>query len=177
MGQIGLSDGEVGEQDMAALKKTLNLSEFHTQRGQSPIPLIVLLTVCLLGRASETKFGGGTGTPDDPYLIYTAEQLNEIGADVQNLNKHFKLMKDIDLGGYTGIDFNTIGTSFGNFFSGVFDGSGRRIHNFTYTSGDRDYIGLFGFVRGENALIKNLGLINSNIDVGKGNNVGSLVGQ
>jgi len=139
--------------------------------------LFVLLAVCLLGRVSGVEFGGGTGIPDDPYLIYTAEQLNEIGADTENLNKHFKLMKDIDLGGYTGEDFNIIGTSFGNNFSGVFDGNGRRIHNFTYTSGERDYIGVFGCVRGENALIKNLGLIDANIDAGTGDNAGSLVGQ
>ena len=162
---------------MAALNTTLSLSGLHRQRGKSLMPLVVLLAVFLFGRASVAQYGGGTGTPDDPYLIYTAEQLNEIGADSQNLNKHFKLMKDIDLGSYTGADFNTIGTSFGNLFSGVFDGNGRRIHNFTYTSGDRDYIGLFGSVGGENALIKNLGLIDPNIDAGTGQNVGSLIGH
>ncbi len=141
------------------------------------MPLVVLLGVFLFGRAGVAQYGGGAGTPDDPYLIYTAEQMNEIGTDSQNIDKHFKLMNDIDLGGYTGADFNTIGTSFGNCFSGVFDGNGKRIHNFTYTSGDRDYIGLFGFVRGENALIKNLGLIDAHIEAGTGDNVGSLVGQ
>jgi len=141
------------------------------------MPLVVLLVACLFGRAGGAEYGGGTGIPDDPYLIYTAEQLNEIGADTENLNKHFKLMNDIDLGSYTGTDFNIIGTSFGNNFSGVFDGNGRRIHNFTYTSGDRDYIGVFGCVRGENALIKNLGLFDAHIDAGTGDNVGSLVGQ
>ncbi|MHC4546857.1 MAG: hypothetical protein ACYSYL_20460, partial [Planctomycetota bacterium] len=28
----------------------------------------------------EGKYGGGSGRPDDPYLIYTAEQMNTIGA-------------------------------------------------------------------------------------------------
>ncbi|MDT8303834.1 MAG: GLUG motif-containing protein, partial [Sedimentisphaerales bacterium] len=58
-----------------------------------------------------------------------------------------------------------------------FDGNGKRIHNFTYTSKDRDYVGLFGSVGRKNALIKNLGLIDVNIDVGEGQNVGSLVGN
>lgn len=162
---------------MVASNTTLSLSGFHTQHSQSLISLVVIFAVCLLSQVTNAQFGGGTGTPDDPYLIYTAEQLNEICADSDNLNKHFKLMNDIDLGNYMGVDFNIIGTSFGNRFSGVFDGNGMRIHNFTYTSGDRDYIGFFGSVGGESALIKNLGLIDTNIDAGKGDTIGSLVGQ
>ncbi|MBW7990695.1 MAG: hypothetical protein FVQ84_11860 [Planctomycetes bacterium] len=176
MGQIGLS-GEVGKQEMAALKTTFRLLGLGVQRNKTLMPLVVLLAVCLLGRVSGAEYGGGTGIPDDPFLIYTAEQLNEIGADSENLNKHFKLMNDIDLGGYTGEDFNIIGTSYSHRFSGVFDGNGKRIHNFTYTSKDRDYIGLFGSVGRENALVKNLGLIDVNIDAGEGQNVGSLVGN
>ncbi|MCP4612545.1 MAG: hypothetical protein GY845_27925 [Planctomycetes bacterium] len=166
---------------MSALKTTFRLLGYHPQHGKSPILKVVLLAVCLFGRASGAEYGGGTGIADDPYLIYTAEQLNEIGDDLENLNKHFKLMNDIDLGGYTlggytGEDFNIIGISNGNHFSGVFDGNGKRIHNFTYTSGDREYVGLFGYVRGENALIKNLGMIDTHIDAGTGRNAGSLIG-
>ncbi|MBC8471068.1 MAG: hypothetical protein H8D56_16475 [Planctomycetes bacterium] len=162
---------------MAGLNTNVSLSEHRRRGGGCPMPLILVLAVFLFGRAGGAEFGGGTGIPDDPYLIYTAEQLNEIGTDLENLNKHFKLMNDIDLGGYTGEDFNIIGTSYSQRFSGVFDGNGKRIHNFTYTSKDRDYVGLFGSVGRKNALIKNLGLIDVNIDAGEGQNVGSLVGN
>ena len=131
---------------MAAMNKVLRLPGLRQQRSKSPISLIVILAVCSFNQVTNAQFGGGTGIPDDPHLIYTAEQLNEIGADSENLNKHFKLMNDIDLGSYTAADFNIIGTSYGNRFSGVFDGNGMKIHNFTYTSADRDYIGLFGSV-------------------------------
>ena len=123
-------------------------------------------------------YGGGAGDPNDPYLIYTDEQLNMIGLFLCDLDKHFKLMADIDLSGYTGTSFNFIGTDYYyNPFSGVFDGNNHKIYNFTYDSNDRRYIGLFGYIRGENAEIKNLGLIDPNVDVGTGRDIGSLVGQ
>ncbi len=162
---------------MVDLNTTPSQSEHSLQVGKRSLSFVLLLAVSSFGQVTDARFGGGTGAPDDPYLIYTAEQLNEIGADSQNMNKHFKLMADIDLGGYTGTDFNIIGTSWSNLFSGVFDGNGKRIYNFTYTSEDRDSIGLFGFIRGENALIKNVGLINTNISAGEGDQIGSLVGR
>jgi len=164
---------------MTALNTILGFSGFRLQRFKFPISCLVLLAVSVLGRIAEGDFGGGKGTPDDPYLIYTAEQLNEIGAASENWDKHFKLMADIDLRGYTGTDFNIIGMSYTERFSGVFDGNGRKIHNFTYTSAEKDYIGLFGSVGGENenALIKNVGLINASVEAGTGQNVGLLAGN
>jgi len=38
----------------------------------------VLLAIFLFGRPAEAQYGGGTGEPNDPYLIYTAEQMNAI---------------------------------------------------------------------------------------------------
>jgi hypothetical protein len=122
-------------------------------------------------------YGGGTGEPEDPYLIYTAQQLNMIGLNSCHLDKHFKLMADVDLGAFTGIRFNIIGIDYRNPFSGVFDGNGRKIFNFTYTSTDIIYMGLFRFVQGASAEIKNLGMIDPNIDIGKRFGVGSLVGE
>ena len=124
----------------------------------------------------ENKYGGGSGTAEDPYLIYTAEELNFIGLFVCELDKHFLLCADIDLSGFTGTSFNIIGIDWDNPFTGVFDGNGHTISNFTYDSNDRDYIGLFGYIQHPNAEIKNLGLIDPNVDAGTGNYVGSLVG-
>ncbi|MGB2808044.1 MAG: GLUG motif-containing protein [Sedimentisphaerales bacterium] len=142
------------------------------------ITVVFVIFGCCL--SAQAKYGGGSGSPEDPYLIYTAEQMNAIGADAtwpNDLYKCFRLMADIDLSGYTGASFNIIGTSWNKAFGGTFDGNGRTISNFTYTSTDKDNIGLFGNVRGENAEIKNLGLINPNVDAGTGNSVGSLVGK
>ncbi len=90
-------------------------------------------------------------------------------------------MADIDLSAYTGTSFNIIGSLYGS-FRGVFDGNGKRISNFTYTSTDTNRIGLFGYVSGENAQIKDLGLIDPHVDAGTsaqyyvGQYIGSLVG-
>jgi hypothetical protein len=120
-------------------------------------------------------YGGGSGDPNDPYLIYTAEQLNTIGLIPCDWDKHFRFVADIDLRGYTGTSFNIIG-NYNTPFTGVFDGNGHTILNFTCDSNDRDYIGLFGYVDGPNAQIKNLGIIDPNIDAGTGGYIGSLIG-
>jgi len=125
---------------------------------------------------AEAQYGGGTGEPGDPYLIYTAEQMNRIGARTNDLDKHFKLMADIDLSKYVGMQFRRIGTRSSTAFRGVFDGNDKRIRNFTYASTNRDYVGLFGYVRGSEAEIRNLQLVDPNIDAGTKSYVGSLVG-
>lgn len=108
------------------------------------------------------KYGGGGGTAESPYLLCTAEQMNEIGVDSNDWDKHFKLMADIDLSGYTGTQFNIIG-NYSNPFTGVFDGNGHTISNFTYRATNESYIGLFGYIDSHSAEIKNLGLIDPNI--------------
>ncbi|MHC4316695.1 MAG: GLUG motif-containing protein [Planctomycetota bacterium] len=138
--------------------------------------ITVLLVICCCTLPAQAKYGGGTGEPNDPYLIYTAEQMNEIGLSVNwdDWDKHFLLCADIDLSAYTGTNFNIIGTGYSNSFTGVFDGNGHTISNFTYTSTGTNYIGLFGYVRGE---INDLGLIDAEVDAGTGRYVGSLAGR
>jgi hypothetical protein len=144
--------------------------------------ITILLVICCCCLPARAKYGGGSGTPNDPYLIYTAEQMNTIGADSNDWDKHFKLMADIDLSAFTGTSFNIIGERYydGGWvtkpFKGSFDGNGHTISNFTYKSMGRHYVGLFGYVdwRGE---IKDLGLTGPDIDVGRGDEVGSLVGS
>ncbi|MHC4536394.1 MAG: GLUG motif-containing protein [Planctomycetota bacterium] len=158
------------------------------------IPL--LITIFSLSIRIQAQYGGGMGEPNDPYLIYTAEQMNAIGAEPNDWDKHFKLMADIDLSIYTGTDFNIIGYTGtdlnmfdrNNTFTGVFDGNGHIISNFSYTSTDKRYIGLFGCVgatvpdaifaigKGKDAMIKDLELIEPNVDAGIGDDVGALVG-
>ncbi|MHC4676260.1 MAG: GLUG motif-containing protein, partial [Planctomycetota bacterium] len=124
--------------------------------------------------------GGGTGEPNDPYLIYTAEQMNAIGLNEDDWDKHFRLMADIDLGAFTGTAFNMIGyyVTYGHPdnkpFSGVFEGNGHTISNFTYSSTGIDFVGIFSFAW--DAEIKNLGLIDPNVNGGTGSVIGSLAG-
>jgi hypothetical protein len=108
------------------------------------------------------------------YEIWTAGDLQAIGADANYWDKHFRLMADIDLSAYTGTSFNIIGRGLTK-FTGVFDGNGHTISNFTYDSNGRNDVGLFGHIDDANAEIKNVGLINANV-IGR-NNVGSLAAE
>ena len=126
---------------------------------------------------TKTTYGGGTGDPDTPYLIYTAQQLNTIGLIPCDLERHFRLMNDIDLSGYSSTQFNIIGTDDEHPFSSVFDGNGHTISNLTLFSADKDYIGLFGCVRGVDAEVKNLTLLDAEINAGTGEYVGGMIGS
>ena len=71
---------------------------------KTTMKLWIILMVCLTLQSPtlSVEFAGGTGVLNDPYLIYTAEQMNAIGAEPNNWDKHFKLMANIDLSGYVG---------------------------------------------------------------------------
>lgn len=130
------------------------------------------------------KYGGGSGEPKNPYLIYSHRQMNEIGANPSDWDKHFKLMADIDLSVYTETFYNIISrwrglNRPGNItFTGVFDGNHHTISNFSYKSADENGIGLFGYIDDPNAEIRNLGLIDCSIKLNwfQGDYVGSLAG-
>ena len=109
---------------------------------------LVLWTICLAFLSSicwavDPNYGGGTGTHDDPYQIWTAGHLCNIRT---NANKCFKVMADIDMA-------NTPFT-IGYFYDGEFDGNGHVISNLC--------AGLFGECN--SALIKNLTLENISVN-------------
>jgi len=135
--------------------------------------IAALLTIFSAGVYAGT-YSGGTGEPNDPYLIVTAEDMNEIGADSNDWDKHFLMVVDINLADYNGTEFNIIG-DFGIRFKGVFDGNDHKVWNFSWDSSGRDYIGLFGCVDTEGQ-IKNLGLENIDVNAVNGSWVGGLVG-
>jgi len=118
-------------------------------------------------------YGGGSGEQNNPYLIYTADQLNIIGLYSCHWGKHFKLMADINLSDLTTGQFNLIGLP----FSGIFDGNGHTISNFTFDVNGVSYVGVFRWVDDSNAVIKDLGVVDANINVGKGRYAGALVGE
>ena len=43
---------------------------------------LLLVMLCFSGLTAQAQYGGGSGEPNDPYLIYTAEQMNTIGANL-----------------------------------------------------------------------------------------------
>jgi len=122
----------------------------------------------------------GTGTKDDPYLIHTPEELNLISLALCDLDKHFKLMADIDLSDFsydTALIAWDTDDAEGGFqgipFTGVFDGNGHIISYLTIMNAD--YLGLFGRLE-SGAKILDLGL--KSVDIkGTGSYVGGLVGS
>jgi hypothetical protein len=140
----------------------------------------LMISCVLLSCQGLWAYGGGTGTPEDPYLIYTPEQMCSIGLHPEDWDKHFRLMEDIDLSAYVGNQFNLIGlyraTQDPNDrvevpFSGVFDGRGHTVANFTYeVGGDEDPaqgwvqgFGLFRLIDGTSAAIRDLTLLDPNL--------------
>ena len=126
-------------------------------------------------------YGGGTGEPNDPYLITTAEDLMLLGDNPEDYDKHFILTADIDLDpilpGRKIFDRAVIAPrSFQRaHFTGVFDGNGHKITNLTIddTGAGNDYLGLFGYIGyGE---VRNLGLEGGSVSGDE--RVGGLVGD
>ena len=132
--------------------------------------LLTGFLICLLILPAQGQYGPGDGSSSNPYQISEPWHMNAIGVNPSHWGKHFKLMNNIDLSDYTGADFNIIGSGWDDPFTGVFDGNGYKIYNFSYGPIASDsYVGIFGMVgkvNGANGEIKNLGLINPNIDVG-----------
>lgn len=96
----------------------------------------------------------GTGTVSDPYLIYTAEQLQ---AMTENDIQCYKLMCDIDLKGRS---WRPVGYYYWYPFMGYLDGNGHKITNLYVggTANDAWSInagGLFGYFEGR---VENLGV-------------------
>ena len=110
-------------------------------------PLLLLIVFVGISSVSgENSYQGGDGSEESPFQISSAVQMNSIGLNPQDWDKHFILVSDIDLGIYTAAEFNVIGTDQANVFSGSFDGDGLEIHNFSYNSENGVFVGLFGVI-------------------------------
>ncbi len=123
------------------------------------------------GAGAQGQYGGGSGTAEAPYLVRTAEQMNAIGLNQEDWDKHFELEADIDLQDLAGSAFHSIGSG-DQPFTGVFDGGGHTISNFRCLvredepeDGFRARIGLFGMVDGPQAQIRGLGLIDPQVEL------------
>ena len=88
------------------------------------------------------------------YNVYTDEGLRNVAKLVNEewkLDINIILTNNIDL---TGIDWTPIGTSFGNSYTGTFDGGGHTITGLTVTTNGQ-YAGLFGCL-GKAGTVKNV---------------------
>jgi len=134
--------------------------------------VFMMLAVFLMaGMPAWAKYGGGTGTADDPYLIGTPEQIDAVGLSPEDWDKCFRLVADIDLKALSGSAFHPSGSGLVP-FTGVFDGAGHTIANLSLVlTGNEDPsnsdvvvgVGLFGSIQGAEAVIRNLGLLNPEV--------------
>ena len=101
----------------------------------------------------EPKGPGYTYDGEGNYTVTTAEGLKAVANIANNGSRDIDitLTDNIDL---TGKDWTPIGTSFGNSYTGTFDGNGKTITGLTVTGSDQ-YAGLFGYI-GENGTVKNV---------------------
>ena len=146
------------------------------------ISKIFILSILLVSVfQSFAQFAGGTGTAEDPWLIETAEQLDNVRQYIghSNNNKHFKQIADINLGvapWNEGEGWDRIGYGWGDItdkqFWGEYDGNYKKIDGLYINRPDADELGLFGFIR--ECTIKNLFL--TNVNVSGFEYVGGLVG-
>lgn len=163
----GLTNGTNYSFAVKAVDDAGNASGFSNAATARPIAI------------SDGGFAGGNGTPQDPWLITTPEQLNAIRG---NLSGHYKLNNDIDLTLVTGdplgqfydggSGWEPIGTE-SQRFTGTFDGGGHKIIGLSIDRPSEAEIGLFGSV-GSGGAVRNVGLEDGSIR--GGDYTGGLVG-
>ncbi|MCB5230235.1 MAG: T9SS type A sorting domain-containing protein [Candidatus Cloacimonas sp.] len=113
-------------------------------------------------RHGDHLFGGGEGVEHSPWIIETAEHLNNI-RKMNRKRAAYLQVKDIDLDvspWNEGVGWEPFGTGESNYFNGVYDGGGYSISGL-YMDRSFWYAGLFGYALG--ATIKNLTIIDANV--------------
>ena len=125
----------------------------------------------------------GSGTPEDPFLISTPEDLKAM-SDTDRLGRgtadlvfcaqaSYRLTADIDMAGY---DWKPIGDSSVRIFRGYFNGGGHTIYNLRNTTINSTAKGLFGWLAGS---VHDLNLSNVNFQgypIGTEGAIGGVVG-
>ncbi|MFA6187490.1 MAG: GLUG motif-containing protein [Phycisphaerae bacterium] len=134
--------------------------------------ICTVICILVIASVSQAKYSGGTGEPNNPYLIAVPADLNAIGLHPEDWTMNFKLTADIDLSGYS---YNIIGNQT-NWFQGVFEGDNHKIRNLNINASGVKDMGLFGCVDSA-AQIRNIILISVTIhNTGTCSATGALVG-
>lgn len=130
---------------------------------------------------SASKYAGGSGTQEDPYLIETPEQLalcvSTPGSST--IGKYYKLTADIRLNdtSYAGWEKDAKNWYSGYlYFKGSFDGNGHVVSGLFYnvTDGSAKFGGVFPYIAND-AVIEKLGVTNASITL-SGGSVHTLAG-
>ena len=131
--------------------------------------------IVLRSNSINTKFEKGSGTKENPYLIYNAEDMKKIAAMPTEQN-YYKLMNDIDYNNKHYYMIGTYSSAFGGkSFAGTFEGGAHTLKNINVYG--YNYIGLFGHVRGSDIIKAGIiGLNVENIKVNGNGFVGGVVG-
>ena len=139
--------------------------------------LSLALCLCSLTAAFAQFSGSGSGTENDPYLIFYADQLTQVRNFLGKSGVYFKLMSDIDLTDW--IEENSpnqgwqpIGVSSSK-FQGIFDGNNHTISNLNIDRPSSSAVGLFGYA--DEATFKNIVIVETTI-TGNGD-VGPVCGN
>jgi len=138
--------------------------------------LFVFSLVVIFANVQADEFAGGSGTSVDPFIVSTAEHLNNVRNYLgsTHLDKYFKQMADIDLGvapWNEGEGWVPVGTS-AMYFCGNYDGNNYVVKNMVINRHTNQYQGLFGYINGT---ISNLGVVDASV-TDNGSRAGILVG-
>lgn len=137
----------------------------------------------LLSEVSAQSYSGGSGTVMDPYLISNKSDLEYLSENSGEWGKHFKQTSDltfVDADFQIGGNFYNGGSFFipiGNLtikFTGSYDGNNKKISNLKFNGGATFYVGFFGYTT-NTSQIKNLTLLNEQVNVNSGQYTGGLV--
>jgi len=129
---------------------------------------IILIVSMFCAVALGATYSGGAGEPNDPFIIASANDLQQIAYEPNDWDKCFKMVTDVNLA-ELGRNFDIItndGTD--SCFSGVFDGNGHTISNLKcdardVPNGRSTGVGLFKCIS-RPAEVKNLGIINADVN-------------
>lgn len=154
----------VAETERSEKMRVGKLSDLLTDLGFELSTIDDEITVLLVGGGTATlkiesglitQVRYGTGAVDDPYLVYTAADLDAVRDD---LDAYYEQKADIDLAGYA--NWVPIGNA-STKFTGSYDGGEFKITNLVIYS-TATYTGLFGYVSG--ATIENLTIENGAVE-------------
>lgn len=154
-------------------------------RATAPL-IAAVLTLGLPFSGQAREMAGGSGTPEDPYQIATAEQLDSVRED---LTASYVLTADIDLSGYENwepignmtyadVDMETGDMDMTKIFTGSIDG-GHTISGLTCTTDQNSLaLGMIGCFGGtiEDLTIKDITVTGDETSMASGGLVGYAVG-
>lgn len=137
---------------------------------------LAAMFLCCITTTFAQYSGSGTGTENDPYLIYNENQLSQVSNFLNQEGVVFKLMKDLDLTNWIAENnpsqgWLPIGVE-STPFKGKFYGNNHRITGYRISRSSENNVGFFGFVDG--ATIQDLTL--EGTSVSGSNYVGAFFG-